>query len=154
MPVIPPAGLSPLGFFVEQTFRDPTDPPAILADAIDPETHDYLSIDRGQDPIDAQVILALKTVRGSGAAVTDTGNQFTSIGKLDDSAEAAFRREAEIALSLLVTNRDIRIDSIEVLVQDDFAEVTVTYENLRTIDRNRQRSQAVRIPLELIRPTV
>src|SRR5438034_4344738 len=36
--LIPPAGLTPAGLFVPQTFDDPTLPPGILADAIDPQT--------------------------------------------------------------------------------------------------------------------
>jgi hypothetical protein len=143
---IPPAGLSPAGFFVPLTFAAPSEPPGILADAVDPETREYLSIVRGIDPIDEQVLIALTLKRGSGAAVTDEGQDFASIRKMDESTATLIDTETRRALSRLVTQADIRIRKITPLADanDDWAEVVVEYENLRA-PLNRRRVRTVRI---------
>src|SRR4029079_12584815 len=109
MLVIPPAGVSPAGFFVPQIAVDPSAPAGILADAIDPATGEYLSIRRGINPIDAQVLLALRVRRRSGACVMDDGQDFGTIQTLDDQAPALIEAKARLVLKRLVGNRDIAI---------------------------------------------
>jgi hypothetical protein len=130
---IPPAGLAPAGLFIPQTFATPTDPPAILADAVDPETGEYLSISRGMHPIDQQVLIALVVQRNSGAALTDDGQEFGKIRKLDDTAARLIDGEARRALARLVEQKDIRIRAVypNASPDNDWAEVGVEYENLR-----------------------
>jgi hypothetical protein len=142
-PVIPPAGVTPLGFFVPQTFADPKGPPAILADAIDPHTREYLSISKGADPVDAQVVDALAIVRGSGAAVTADGQDFASIRKIDDSTVGLIEGEAKRALARLLAAGDIEFVKLAGAADDDWSEVYVQYRNLRAHDRRRVRSARV-----------
>lgn len=134
MPVtIATAGTSPAGFFVEQTFADPGLPPGILADAIDPLTHEYLSIRQGMDPIDAQVLIALKVVRKSGASVQDDGQDFATIENVDDQTPALIEAKTRLALRRLLENRDIEIVQLGPATDpaDQSAYVVLEYRNLR-----------------------
>lgn len=132
-PYIPPAGVTPAGLFVPQTFDDTSRPPGILADAIDPITGEYLSILKGMDPIDAQVIDALKIKRGSGVAVRNDGQRFADIKKVDDAAASLIDGEARRALARLVENLDIRVLTVDAVANqdNDFADVVVQFKNLR-----------------------
>lgn len=136
-PYIPPAGLTPAGLFVPQTFDDPSQPPGILADAIDLQTGEYLSILKGVDPIDAQVLDAMKIKRASGAAVRNDGQRFADIEKVDDSTASLIDGEARRALSRLAENQDIRVVSVEPVVDqnNDYADVFVQFKNLRARPR-------------------
>ncbi len=145
MPVtVAPAGISPAGFFVEQTFADPGSPPGILADPIDPLTHEYRSIRMGMDPIDAQVLLALKVTRKSGAAVQDDGQDFDSIENVDDQTPSLIEAKTRLALRRLIDNRDIEIVSLQSVAQPDNAAayVVLAYRNLR---RKRAKVRTVKI---------
>jgi hypothetical protein len=137
---IPPAGLAPAGFFVPQKFTDPSAPPAILADAIDPETGEYLSISRGCDPIDQQVLIAMTAERGSGSALENDGQKFGGIRKITETTEALIDGEARRALARLVDARDIRVRRVYANAQpdNDWGEVSVDYENLRAPDVRRR----------------
>lgn len=137
---IPPAGLTPAGFFVPQLFSEPTEPPGILADAIDPETGEYLSISRGIDPVDEQVLVALTLRRRSGAAVMDDGHEFDQIRKVDDSARTVIDAETRRALSRLAGNGDIKLRKVYAVAEpgNDWGEVSVEYENTR-VQSNRRR---------------
>jgi hypothetical protein len=137
---IPPAGLTPAGFFVPQTFADPSSPPGILADAIDPETGEYLSISRGIDPIDEQVLVALTLRRRSGAACMDDGNDFAGVRKVDDSARTVIDAEARRALARLATAGDIKVRKVYAVADPDtdWGEVAVEYENTRAVSNRRR----------------
>jgi hypothetical protein len=132
-PYIPPAGVTPAGAFVPQLFDDPGRPPGILADAIDPHTGEYLSILKGIDPIDAQVLDAMKIKRGSGAAVRNDGQRFADIKKVDDAAASLIDGEARRALARLSENQDIRVISVDAVADQnhDYADVVVQFKNLR-----------------------
>lgn len=134
MPVIPPAGLSPAGFFVAQTFVNPAKPPGILADPIDPKTGEYLSIVKGFDPIDAQVLLALTVKRASGAAVLEDGQSYSEIKKIDDSATSLIESKTRTTLGRLTDRRDIAIDALEPLADpaSQSGSVAFRYRNLRS----------------------
>jgi hypothetical protein len=110
--VIPASGLSPAGLFVAQKFVDPSKPPGILADAIDPKTNDYASIAIGMDPIDSQVIVALSVKRASGAAVLEDGHTFAEIRKVDTTTPAAIEARTRLTLKRLVEQRDIQITAL------------------------------------------
>jgi hypothetical protein len=118
---------------VPQTFDDPGQPPGILADAIDPYTGEYLSILKGMDPIDAQVLDALTIKRGSGAAVRNDGQRFADIKKVDDAAATLIDGETRRALSRLVENQDIRVARVDPVADqnNDYADVVVQFKNLR-----------------------
>lgn len=125
--------LSLAGLFVPQTYADPTAPPGILADAVDPVTGEYLSISRGWDPIDEQLIAALTLERGTGAAAEDDGQDFFRIEKMTEAAAQLIDAEGRRALKRLLDNGDIAIRSILVVADpsDDFAEIDVRYQNVR-----------------------
>jgi len=104
-----PSTLSPLG----QSFTSPSalgPPSTLLADNIDPETHDYNSLTTGIDPIDSQVLTALSVIRGSGAAVEDTGNKFADIRKITKSVRTEIDTEVRTTLGRLISAGDIRFD--------------------------------------------
>lgn len=133
MPFIPPAGLTPAGFFVPQTFADPKKPPGVIAPAIDPKTHEFLSIDKGMDPIDSQVLIALTRKRGSGAAVAEHGQSFDEIRKIDDTTAALLESKTRTALKRLTDRGDIVISRLtpEANQDGDTANLTVEFQNLR-----------------------
>jgi len=137
---IPPAGLTPAGFFVPETFAAPSLAAGFLADAVDPETGEYLSISRGIDPIDSQVLTALTLLRGSGAATMDDGQEFTRIPKVDDTTAALVDAEARRALARLVANGDIAVRKIysNTSPDADWAEVAVDFENRRAVKSPRR----------------
>jgi hypothetical protein len=129
-PVIPPAGVSLAGFFLPVLYENPGAPPGILADAIDPATGDYLSIERGFDPTDAAVLTALTVKRGSGSAVTDVGQRYQDLERVDDTAEQFISAETERALRRLVESRQVAFERVTPVIGDDWAEVQVIYRNL------------------------
>ena len=135
-PVIPPT-TSPLGFFVPSPGHLAL-PGPLLADKIDPHTNEYLSIFTGDDVIDAQVLIAMKTARGSGAAVLECGSRLRSIRKLGDSVVSDIEAEVRNALALLVQQGDIIIKSIVVTVlqASQQAEIELKYVNQRARDRS------------------
>lgn len=131
MPVV----TAPAGLFVSQKFADPRKPPGILADAIDPKTGEYLSISKGMDPIDSQVIVALTVVRASGSAVTDDGQTFSEIRKIDGSTGTLIGSRAKLALKRLTENRDIGIQQLasQANPDDESAALALQYKNLRAL---------------------
>lgn len=146
MPVtIPPAGLTPAGLFVPNTFADPSKPPGILADAIDPATGEYLSISRGMDPIDSQVILALTVRRASGASVTEDGQDFDEVKKVDDAAAKGLEARTQRALERLLTNGDIAVDRLTPTADQDTDEASVglVFRNLRAAKTQKARNVKV-----------
>jgi len=88
-------------------------PPVILADYIDPETRDFASMLYTLDQIDAQVIIAITTKRGSGAAVRDVGHKLHNLKKIKDSIKTDITAEIKTATKKLVTNGDITLKPID-----------------------------------------
>ena len=132
-----PSTVSPLGSAVSQTLPAVTDNP-ITADFIDPATGDFASMVQGLNPIDAQVILSLSTVRGSGAAVMEEGNSLMGIDKIRPTVQREVQSEVRFALRRLTANRDIRIESFEIEADRANAQVNVVlnYTNLRAQSLN------------------
>lgn len=113
-------------------------PSPLLADNIDPQTHDFRSLATTIDPIDAQVILALKLVRGSGPSVTEDGSRLRDVRKMTDSAQNEIRAFVREALGRLIANRDIRFEGVEFAPWDPSSQSTntvVRWVNLRAQDK-------------------
>ncbi len=134
--VIPPAGLHPLGLFIESPGPNAPASP-ILADNIDTTTGEYLDLFVGDDIVDAQVKIALKVVRRSGPAVIEDGQRFQDIRKLGNTATKQIEAEARTALARLVRQGDITIASFEVEVNEGSqdANTVLRYVNMRSTDR-------------------
>lgn len=132
--VIPPAGVSPLGFFAPVEFVGPSKPPAILADYIDPKTGDFASVLRGMHPVDSQVVTRVRTRRGSGASVRDVGNLFHTFELVDEHAPQQAKFEAQRMLDDLVVRGDITIDDVRAaeLNPGDGVALVLFYTNNRT----------------------
>lgn len=127
---IPAAGVTPAGFFVPVIHVAPDAPVAITGDAIDWTTGDYLSIARGYDATDAAVLTALGTVRGSGSAVERVGHQLRDYPRVDDGLETFFREEVAFALRHLTESNQIRLLSVTIVSDSDWAEARVKYFNV------------------------
>lgn len=127
-----PSTLTALGDAVTMTQPAITDNP-ITADFIDPATGDYASMTKGLNPIDAQVILAMSTVRGSGAAVMEDGCNLASIDKIRNTIRREVESEVRFALRRLIQNHDIAIVRFEVEPNQSATQVDVVldYQNLR-----------------------
>lgn len=139
-----PSTVTPLGRAPSVTEPYTTYSP-ITADYIDPTTQEYLSLTKGMDPIDAQVLIALKTIRGSGAAVMEDGHRLKDIRKITRDVVMRVQAEVRNTLGLLVRNRDIRIDTIEVTVRKGSQQVDLQldYYNLRAREPGRTSIKAV-----------
>lgn len=121
-----------------------------MCDNIDPTTHDFVSLTTTIDPIDAQVIIALKVVRASGPSVAEDGNRLHEVRKMGDGAQAEIKSLVQEALSRLIFNRDIRylgtdFDYWEPGYQAGTA--TVKWVNLRARDKQ-TRTHSFRFPEE------
>jgi hypothetical protein len=79
VPAIPPAGHSPASAFTLIGHAVETLPVPILADAIDPKTGEYLSIEDSATIADGMVVTLLRTERDSGAAVQGFGQRFKEL---------------------------------------------------------------------------
>jgi len=149
MVYIPPAGITSLGTIELTAIRPLTAPPVIRADKLTYQSQAFASVTKDSDPTDAAVIETLWRVRGSGAAVMNTGARFLDVKKLDDKAKVLLDNEARIALRRIVQRGDITIKKIEVLVGSDWAEVQVFYMNNRA-PFNRDRIATKRLPEEIL----
>lgn len=113
-------------FFVPVNVTD-DDPIAWLADPIDPATGELLSIERGFYPIDADVIVALRTERASGSAVEDVGQQFNKAKRVDPQLPEFLRQETVLALKHLTDSGDLRLDRIDATGAGDTGTISVQY---------------------------
>lgn len=113
-------------------------PSVLLCDNIDPRSHDFVSLTTTIDPIDAQVILAMKLKRGSGASVFNVGNRLHEVRKMGDSVQSEIKGLVKEALQQLVDRRDIQyrgvvFDLIDPANQTIY--MTIKWVNLRARDR-------------------
>lgn len=144
--VVPPAGVVPMGQFDGERLYQLPAAPTIRADRIDPVTQEFESLTADRDAIDAQVVDALWRIRGSGAAVRNTGARFLDVSKLVEQAPTLIETEARFALRRLIQRGDIRVKSVEVVTGTDWAECTVNYINVRAMTRDKRRQAKVRLP--------
>ena len=115
--IVPPSTTSALGGALP-TVGVQLAPPVILADYISPDTRDFVSMLETLDQIDAQVLIAITTKRGSGAAVMDVGHKLHEIRKIRESIQTDITAGIKLALKRLVTNGDITMKPIEFLTVD------------------------------------
>lgn len=124
-----------LGFFV--TAPGALSPPSpLLADNINPETRDFASLEIGSDVVDAQVIIAVGTIRNSGPSVVNVGIDLTS-DKMDEQFKRRTESDVQIALRTLISNGDIRLIGVTFDFdepENQFAQARVQYVNLRAAD--------------------
>lgn len=112
--VIPPAGVSPASFFVPGVaFVSPEQPPALLADDIDPKTGELATLFTAPHPVHAAIQFAVRVRKGSGAAVQDIGHLYDRIKKKTDRTARELRDEAERLFKPFVDREDITVESIE-----------------------------------------
>jgi len=140
--VVPQAGITPAVFFVPVNFTVTGEPLGMLSDPIDISTGEMLSIERGFDPTDAAVFLAMRTVRGSGSAVEDVGQRFGDAKLVTPQLETFFREEVRLAFEHLVTGKQIRIEEVTVVTEDTATEVRTVYFNVA-----RDAERTVALPL-------
>ena len=130
-----PSTNTPIGYGVAPpSLLGPPSP--LLADKIDPKTHDYESLFEGRDPVEAAVLLAFSIVRNSGAAVVNVGHRFHTIRKILPSIESEIDSKARECLRLLIKNRHIQYRGVEILVDNgnQTVEAMVKWVNLRAMD--------------------
>jgi len=127
-----PSTVGPIGSSVAVTLPVGTFSP-ITADFIDPATGNYSSMVSGIDPIDAQVVIAMNTVRGSGACVTEDGCNLENIRKIRETVQREIESEIRVALKRLIDNGDIRLRSFtfDVQKENQYVGVVVEYKNVR-----------------------
>jgi hypothetical protein len=86
MPALPPAGTTPASAFLLADLIEQKSPPAILADAIDPVTGEFLSLTKSARLADGFAIEALRVQRATGAAARDVGNRYREITHVEEDA--------------------------------------------------------------------
>lgn len=117
MMFVAPAGLSPAGLFQPEPLPPGYDDYGFLADPIDVATGELLSIEHGFDPIDAWVITALRTKRGSGSAVLDVGRDLSAVTHISPRHESILRQELLRSLQPLIDAREIEV--AEVFIEEE-----------------------------------
>ena len=105
-------------------------PALFLADAINPTTGDYLSIQRGVDPVEAAALEALRVRRASGSAVLQDGSGLHEIRQIDDRTPFLVRSEVEYAWRRLIEARQIRLDGVDVVASGDTVNASIRFTNL------------------------
>lgn len=145
--VVLPMGLHRLGLDGPPTYDEIAAPPVLAADSIDQDSKDFTSLTLGADAVDAQVQIAMTTLRRSGAAVIADGQRFQDVRKLDANAAVLLEQEARTCLARLVAANDISIEKVSVVADSSgqWAEVTVDYVNKRLVrPRTKQISVTIR----------
>ena len=128
--------VSPIGFFIRAPGALGA-PSPLLADNINPETRDFASLFTGLDPIDAQVQLAVTTVRASGSAVEEDGIANLP-DKMTNSVEDEITSAVKVALGRLIRNGDIEFLGMTFDLVDEGNQTVLPrarYRNLRAVDQ-------------------
>lgn len=134
--------LTPPDYFLKQARPlGAGEPPAIIADAIDVRTRDYLSIERSFDPTDAAVLQSMMVQEATGTAVLNTGNRWAEIKIKVPSFAAHVKAEGQRSLQHLADAGDIEYLATDLEEADDWGEVTQRYRNLA---RGQDRAPQVR----------
>lgn len=129
---VPPGGISPFSTGYTNGAAPASAPRNWLADKIDPQTGELVSITEGLHPVDAAVIWAFQVRLGSGPAIGQAGNQFHLIRKLGDRASKEIEFEASRLLEPFIRRGWIELrtgDGIEAEVFGDTASLVVNYWN-------------------------
>lgn len=118
MPSIPPAGYSPASAFNLVGFARAQDPVPILADAIDPATGEYTSIEDSATIADGLVVTLMRTVRDSGAAVLGVGQRFSEIRNVDGNAPVLAESMIREALLPATTAGIVQLANVDAAQND------------------------------------
>jgi hypothetical protein len=143
MPASPPAGAYPVGSYPAALDLSTAQVGVFLADAIDPETLDYRSIERGVDPVEAAALEALLVRRASGSAVRDDGLKLDDITKIDEAFETTLKAEVRYAWRRLIEDRKIELVTLQVLTDGDTANVVIVFRNLTESADPQRKSLAI-----------
>ena len=135
--IIPPGGVTPAVTWQPPAPGEPRRPVPMLAEEIDPETGELLSLVVARDPVDAWVVAQLRIVRASGSAVESAGNTLGSIEMNDAGAEALIRTAIQQLLQPAIDRRDIELVDVQVAAGEqgpafDMAASVITWKNLRS----------------------
>ena len=128
-----PSTSQPAGAIVTAT--DPLDQPSPLKARLwDPKEKDWVSLTRGMDPIDAQVVNAISIIRWAGPTTEEEGTRIRDIRKMSPSLQDQVKSEVNRALARLRRNRDIRLVGIYFDIESpgqQMLQFRVEYINLR-----------------------
>lgn len=120
-------------------------PPTLLCRKVDPFTGEILSMTEGMDPIDAQVLNAIRRVRGSGQAVRADGWNPEKLRKMTPEEQNTCRTMVRTALKRLTDAGDIRFKGVEFELFDEannYVQILIEYVNLRSLDQTVRKVQA------------
>jgi hypothetical protein len=140
-----PSTMTPLGSGVSAVGSLPFASP-LLSDFIDPQTHDFLSLRISLDPVDMQVLTALKLVRNSGPSIAEDGNNLRDIKKIYTTILNDIASEVKISLNRLIRNGDITYLGLSDTIIDksnQYVQWMVSWKNLRVINRGIVRSASL-----------
>jgi hypothetical protein len=127
---VPFAGITPASAYTETTHEDPLGPPIILADAIDPATGEFTSLERGLDPIDGAVLLTCSVKRSSGAAIIDVGHRFHEIRYVAPDVKVLAESAVRECVQHLTRAGLIELRKILTEVDGDSAATAFEYHNI------------------------
>jgi len=115
--MIQPAGPSPASFLVPQQYDLSGETPSFAADAIDPNTGEYLSIHRGFNPIDAFVLGQIAVQKGTGSAVMSDGRDFSDVTHVSETCKVILKHEVQVPLKS-ISETHIELQNVEVKETD------------------------------------
>ena len=130
---VPAAGVTPAASFELAGFEPQRDPPAILADDIDPKTGEFRTLTAGSGIADGMAQFLLTVQRGSGASVRNFGQRFREITHNDGRATDSFQSFAREALRPGVDSGTLRVGRVVTTVDpadDTQAETVIEYTDL------------------------
>jgi hypothetical protein len=137
MPIIAPAGITPLVASLDDGVSAAPAALAQLSDAVDPQTGEYQALGSTIHPIDAAVARAFQLKFNAGLATAGKGHRFGEVTKSVAGARRQLVLEARRVLAAHVEAGWISIERVEVSITGDTVEIVVDYRNLYT-DREAQ----------------
>jgi hypothetical protein len=88
-------------------------PPILLAERIDPETRELVSVNLGEDPIDAALQWQFTVRQGSGSAIGTNGHRMHTIKKATPQAPVQLADEARRVVQKFVQRGQLEKVSIQ-----------------------------------------
>ena len=125
---IPAAGL-PLGAWVDDQIIDSGMPRPYLADAIDPQTGELLSILSGPHPVDAHIAYAFQVKLKKGVALGRKGHAFDTITKNTATTPRSLELEAHRVMKPFVDMGWATVERVATATDGDAGAVVVDYRN-------------------------
>ena len=142
----PSGGITPASSFELNGFVPPSPPPAILADDIDPVTHDFRSLEESAEIADGLAVFLLSVERGSGAAVRSFGQRFRRITHNDSGAPQELEAEIRRALKPGIDTGTLRLEKVVAVADpEDPTQINleVSYVDLLAAKRDAERRLSV-----------